>query len=290
MLKDKKNLNLVVKKGNEILRVFTIKKIEILVGRSPENDLVLDDNLVSRRHFKIFIEDDDLFIEDMGSKNGTFLNGHRIKKEKLNIGDEISVGIYNIILTTEDFGVDESTRELLNIAKRLSLLTKDDREKILKLEEIALKDELSGLHNRRAFYQVIKNLLKKARESYIFLLDIDNFKKFNDVYGHETGDMLIVFISKILRELEDRGFVVRWGGEEFLIVLPDITKNEVIKIAEDLLFRISNKSEKEIGKKITVSIGITLCDNIDNFEYFINRADKALLKAKKKGKNRFEFI
>ncbi|MEO0254715.1 MAG: GGDEF domain-containing protein [candidate division WOR-3 bacterium] len=284
-----KSFNLIIKKGEEILKIFPIKKNEILIGRNPENDLVLDDSLVSRKHCKIFLKEDSIFIEDLGSTNGTFLNGQRIKRERLKIGDEIGVGIYNLIFTTQEITLDESTKQILNVSKRLYYIAKEEREKILKLEEMALRDELTGLFTRRAFYQKIKEVLLKAEEIFILFIDIDNFKRFNDIYGHDTGDSLLVFISRILRELEDRGFVIRWGGEEFLIILPDFKKEEVIKIAEDILNKTRESSQKEIGERVTVSIGISSCKEKENIEECIKRADKALFSAKNKGKNRFEF-
>jgi len=281
--------NLIVKKGSEIIKVYSIKKNEVLVGRHSESDLILDDPLVSRRHCKILIKNDSIFIEDLNSTNGTFLNGKRISFSELKVGDEISIGIYNLIVSAKDIPLDESTREIFNIEKKLSFLLKEEREKILKLEEIALRDELTGLYTRRAYNQKIKKFLEKADNIYIFFIDIDDFKKFNDTYGHSAGDLLLIFVASLLRELEDIGFVFRWGGEEFVVFLPDFKKEEIIKIAENLLEKIEKKSEKEIGKKVTVSIGISLCKNHREIDRKIEEADLLMYRAKEKGKNRIEY-
>jgi|GEM_PF-2197400 len=284
-----KTYNLIVKKGQEIIKVYPIKKNEVLVGRHPESDLVLDDPLVSRRHCKILIKNDSIFIEDLNSTNGTFLNGKRVSFSELKIGDEISIGIYNLIVSVKDVSLDESTRQIFNIEKKLSFLLKEEREKILKLEEMALRDELTGLYTRRAYSQKIKKFLEKADNIYVFFIDIDDFKKFNDTYGHSAGDLLLIFVASVLRKLEDIGFVFRWGGEEFVVFLPDFKKEEIVKIAENLLKDIEEKSEKEIGKKITVSIGVSVCENYSDIDNKIEEADFAMYRAKEKGKNRVEF-
>ncbi len=284
-----KTYNLIVKKGQEIIKVYPIKKNEVLVGRHPDCDLVLDDPLVSRKHCRILIKNDSVFIEDLNSTNGTFLNGKRISFSELKIGDEISIGIYNLIVSAKDISLDESTRQIFNIEKKLSFLLKEEREKILKLEEMALRDELTGLYTRRAYNQKIKKFLEKADNIYIFFIDIDDFKKFNDTYGHSAGDLLLIFVASVLRKLEDIGFVFRWGGEEFVVFLPDFKKEEIIKIADNLLKEIEGKSEKEIGKKVTVSIGVSVCENYADIDKKIEEADFAMYRAKEKGKNRVEF-
>ncbi len=284
-----KAYSLIIKKGDEIIKVYSIKKNEVIIGRNPESDLVLDDPLVSRKHCKILIKENSIFIKDLNSTNGTFLNGKRISFSEIKVGDEISIGIYNLIVSSKDISIDESTRQIFDIEKRLSFLLKEEKEKILRLKEMDLRDELTGIYTRRAYKEKIKKFLERADKTYIFFIDIDNFKKFNDTYGHSAGDLLLVFLAGILRKLEDIGFVFRWGGEEFVIFLPDFKGEEIVKIAKELLKDIEEKSEKEIGKKVTVSIGISLCESYEDIDKKIEEADFAMYRAKEKGKNKVEY-
>ncbi len=286
----KETYNLLIKKGQEFIKVYSMNKSEIYIGRHPANDIVLDDPLISRKHCRIFLKDEKLFVEDLNSTNGTFLNGKRVKTAELNEEDEIQIGIYNVILTRKRIHIDESTRQIFDIEKRLSYLLKEERERILHLQEMAMRDELTGLYTRRTLYQKFKEFLSKAEKIFIFFIDIDDFKKFNDEYGHSAGDLLLVFVARILRKIEDKGFVFRWGGEEFLIILPDVEKKEAREIAEEIKEEIKNKSEKQIRKKVTVSIGISFCENVDEIEEKIKIADKAMYLSKRKGKDRVEFL
>ncbi len=139
-------------------------------------------------------------------------------------------------------------------------------------------DSLTKLNNRRA----LTNL--EQYDSIIFC-DVDYFKKINDVYGHHIGDLVLIEISKILKNnIRETDFVARWGGEEFLILL----KNCDIKDAYQKASALKN-SMKELSKKmgftITLSFGISSL-NKDNMKTAINDADKAMYKSKKDGRNR----
>lgn len=170
------------------------------------------------------------------------------------------------------------------------------REKELKF--MASTDHMTKLYNRRYFSQVGNNLLKLAKREKsslsIIMLDIDNFKSVNDNYGHKIGDDVIISIAEKLKFISrDSDIVCRFGGEEFILLLPN-TNIEGAKI-------IANKIRESIEKiqiyindtkniNITVSIGISLVDvkSSDNLEKSIKQADDALYVAKENGKNRVE--
>jgi len=161
-------------------------------------------------------------------------------------------------------------------------------EKILLL---ANTDGLTGLDNRRRFFDILEREMFSARikgkSLCMMMLDIDHFKNVNDTYGHLAGDMILRQMGKILKEntysLDVAG---RYGGEEFVILMPETSYSTAIKAAEKLR-KIIDECHWDIGEKrisITVSIGIASIDSSDSLE-LIKRADKALYEAKKQGRN-----
>ena len=151
------------------------------------------------------------------------------------------------------------------------------------LEETSYKDPLTKLLNRRGLIKAIEEL--NGNFSMLFL-DIDRFKKINDTFGHKVGDDVLMAIANILRQNVRKGdLIARWGGEEFLIVLPNCDIEDAVKIAENLRKKIEEYQGMNIPK-FTSSFGVV--SNVDkyNFEKKLNEADEYLYKAKKEGRNR----
>ncbi len=239
-------------------------------------------------------------------------------KEFLGSSDEFSKTIeefVNKIQQTDD--VDEIKKiklELLkateniknkteNIHKKLTeadRMIKQAQEKMKKLEEEmekakkqALYDGLTGAYTRAVFNdRIVKEIEKAKREGKklcFMMIDIDHFKKINDTYGHQTGDLVLkILIKQIKKVIRDFDFLARYGGEEFCIILPDTD----IKTANEIAERIRKKIEKTKfiykGEKfpVTISIGVTELNKNDNEKTIIERADRALYKAKNSGRNR----
>ena len=156
-------------------------------------------------------------------------------------------------------------------------------------------DCLTGLHNRRYFDEQFKLEIERSRRSglplSLIMVDIDHFKKINDQYGHLVGDRLLVFLTDDMRKrLRAGDILVRYGGEEFLVILPDTGPVNAMKVAEDLRLRIERLKLIECGKVIcaTVSLGVTsVAGNFpDKPEDLVNQADRALYEAKRSGRNR----
>ncbi len=152
----------------------------------------------------------------------------------------------------------------------------------------ALHDPLTGLANRRMMEMIFKRTLEEVkryeRPFSIIMLDVDHFKKYNDTKGHTAGDEALVNVSKVLiKATRGVDLVSRYGGEEFLILLPETGLEGTIILAE----RIRESMEEDTD--VTVSIGIATCSKeIKDEEDFINRADAALYQAKNNGRNRVE--
>lgn len=169
----------------------------------------------------------------------------------------------------------------------------DALEYIAKIEEMAQNDFLSGLANRRYFFDVMQEYFKEAKkknESFALgLIDLDGFKQINDTLGHHVGDTVIVELAKTLQKhLKHEHLLARLGGDEFCVVLKNIDQKKALEFFIKLKSAVASLHVKE--KKdltVSVSIGVTFGD-LESVEEMINQAETALHIAKKNGKNRVE--
>ncbi|WP_031215259.1 GGDEF domain-containing protein [Marinomonas profundimaris] len=163
------------------------------------------------------------------------------------------------------------------------------------LKEENIQDPLTGLLNRRGLNLQFKRELEKAMTSSssslsLILIDIDYFKKINDKYGHDIGDVCLIEVAKVLSSaLRKHDIIARFGGEEFIIVLPSTTKKEAQLIAEDLNYLITQGKFSEFSLPLTITLGVTSSrEQHDNTLDMIKRADKALYRGKDNGRNCIE--
>ncbi|MCT4604912.1 MAG: diguanylate cyclase [Marinisporobacter sp.] len=185
--------------------------------------------------------------------------------------------------------------------------TKELEEVNQKLYYVATRDALTSLYNRQFLDQTIREENVKVASDQInvysvLYIDLDNFKYFNDVYGHGVGDLIIKEFANLLSiEVGNMGKTYRMGGDEFTVLLPNLSLDIARKLAVRIIEKIKDnafviKSIKEYydekmyinkNQKITCSIGITASDKNINIHELINKADHAMLEAKEKGKNRY---
>lgn len=166
--------------------------------------------------------------------------------------------------------------------------------KIRKLEKQAFRDPLTSAMNRRYTHTFISLRLNEMRSLDLaplglLFLDIDNFKRFNDTYGHHTGDHVLVMVSRTLRNiLRSEDLVCRWGGEEFLVVLPECTPSMLKNVGERVRILIENSLFTENGEtlRVTVSIGGVLARDEDTADTLVRRADELMYRSKEAGRNR----
>jgi diguanylate cyclase (GGDEF)-like protein len=160
-----------------------------------------------------------------------------------------------------------------------------------KLKELSITDPLTGIKNRRSFFEISEKFFKLAKRKElalsIIMLDIDFFKKVNDTYGHIIGDEILKFLVQIVdKELRDSDIFARYGGEEFIIMLPDTTLDGAFKTANKLRKIIEDTPyEGDVEVPITISLGVAQLKNEKIFNDLIIRADDALYKAKDSGRN-----
>lgn len=165
-----------------------------------------------------------------------------------------------------------------------------------KLNKLAVTDPLTGISNRRSFFDLAKKEIARAKRYYsklsLLMLDIDDFKAINDTYGHLAGDLVLKELVKSMKNiLRENDMPCRFGGEEFAVLLIESGKVESFNVSERIRKDIakSNVKWQNHNIKFTVSIGLTLIKgNDENLDDIIHRADKALYKAKGNGKNRVE--
>jgi len=174
-------------------------------------------------------------------------------------------------------------------ATRKSLEELSERNK--KLQSAAYKDELTQLLNRRAIYDILLSDTAQAQFIAILVIDIDNFKSFNDTYGHSLGDKVLVYVARALKDSSrDYDQIARWGGEEFVIITKESQPDNLLAYAEKLRTNISSTAIQIENRSdpiyVTVSIGFTIASRSENFETAFERADAALYRAKQNGRNR----
>jgi diguanylate cyclase len=169
------------------------------------------------------------------------------------------------------------------------------RRNLEDVQREALTDALTGIANRKLFDMTLRqaaiDVMESGEELGLLLIDIDHFKRFNDTWGHQTGDEVLKLVAKTLRtDLRDIDLAARYGGEEFAAILPKAALGETLAIAERIRHALETRTltERETGKdigSITVSIGAALFDPGESLPSFIGRADEALYSAKHAGRN-----
>ncbi len=175
------------------------------------------------------------------------------------------------------------------------LMSKDvtDRKKAeIELEKLATLDKLTQTYNRIKFEEIIVREIERARRYNhslsMIMFDIDHFKIVNDTYGHVIGDHVLKSVADIAKEKTRKtDYLIRWGGEEFMIISPDTELESAEELAERIRQMIEDFTFNKNGN-VTVSFGVTQFTNDDTEDTFIKRADDALYKAKMKGRNRVE--
>nr|HDN00151.1 diguanylate cyclase [Deltaproteobacteria bacterium] len=185
----------------------------------------------------------------------------------------------------------------VNIQLRLRQLYEALQKKNRQLQNLANRDGLTDLYNHRYFHdQLSKDFLRAQRyhESLsCILLDIDYFKKFNDTYGHQTGDIVLKTLGQLIKDsIRDSDFAARYGGEEFAIILYYTDKPDAVHVAERLRHMVEHCEipDKDNLLHFTISLGIATFpdERIHNYKQIVECADKALYQAKGNGRNRVE--
>ncbi len=202
----------------------------------------------------------------------------------------------NLKLSLLNMSYEEINRELIQSKMELEKLTKELSQKNKLLENLANIDGLTEINNHRFFQnfldQEINRSIRNERTISILLADIDHFKKFNDTYGHQTGDFILKEFCRVCKEnIREYDLIARYGGEEFIFVLPETEPGEAKIVAEKIRSEVENFSfdDGDSVYKVTISIGVASArPSGRDFKKneFIGLADEALYHAKGSGRNR----
>lgn len=271
---------LLVLSGPAVGQTCTIGPQAAVLGRGDGNEALIPDPEISRQHARIVLTEDGFVISDLGSVNGTFVNGARIQAPTpLRDADRIRLGPLTMV--------------------KFSLLDPIEAAVQRRLHDAIHTDVLTGVHNRRYLSTRLRDefaaSIRHRRELCLLLLDIDNFKQINDAQGHPVGDIVLRALASELMELvRAEDVVVRYGGEEFLIVARELTPEQGQEFGERLRSGVQAKPVVLPGGAqvpITISVGLAnLRVGRDNDpEAMIARADAALYQAKRRGRNRVEY-
>ena len=185
-------------------------------------------------------------------------------------------------------------KELESEISMRSQLEKRLRDSEKKFKNLSITDELTQLYNSRYFYHTLETEIERTvrydRPLTVILLDVDNFKNFNDKYGHLAGDKVLKVLGKLMKEcIRKTDSAHRYGGEEFALILPETSGSNALTVAERVRkqFEAHNFSTKP-GDTVTcsVSIGLGQYEPMEEMKVFLERVDKAMYVAKNQGKNR----
>lgn len=270
---------LIVLDGGDVKTRHMIDAAQMTMGRDLGCEIILADSKSSRRHAQLTCHNfgsgeitPRISIEDLGSTNGTFVNGQRVKRVELKDRDKITIGstLFGYFLRDEkSIQADET------------------------LIRLASFDSLTGLHNRGVFNMEIRREFDRARRYgraiSLLMLDIDHFKRFNDSYGHQTGDQVLREIGGLLSmNCRSNDLAARYGGEEFAIILPETPMESAIIKAERIRKTVMNHPFTSDSTSLSVTVSLGLADQqewMKRPEDLIEAADKALYKAKQSGRN-----
>ena len=163
-------------------------------------------------------------------------------------------------------------------------------KKTEELQKLSITDQLTGLRNRNGILELFEYELAQSirykRNLSLIMIDIDYFKQVNDTYGHLVGDSVLQELAFIFKEvLRDTEIIIRWGGEEFLIIASNADSIKTLEIAQRIMFAVSKKTFAT-QEPITLSLGTASLQKDDNFKTILERADKALYTAKQTGRNK----
>lgn len=260
--------------GPEIGKRYAINEAELTVGRDFGNTIIVDLDNVSRRHCQFSNRDGKVFLSDLGSTNGTFLNDDDVARETvLRSGDLVKVGgaIFKFLYggNIEALYYEEIYR-------------------------MTIVDGLTQINNKRYFLEFLEREMARChrygRALSMLMFDIDHFKKINDEHGHLAGDLVLHELAGAIKgRVRREECFARYGGEEFAVVLPESGPDKSRIFAEKLVKLVADHTFTFEGRRIPVTISIGVADmaaDITEASQFIKQADTQLYRAKHEGRNR----
>ncbi|MGH7298064.1 MAG: GGDEF domain-containing protein [Polyangiaceae bacterium] len=265
---------LVVVSGSDSIGKMYRLKHGITIGRSPQCDVRLDEDGVSRRHARIEqTQEGAVEVVDLGSSNGTFVNGASVSRAALRDGDKIQIGPTTILKFSYQDDLDEALQR--------------------NLYESATRDPLTQAANRRSFDDALARELafagRHGRALSVVVFDVDHFKRVNDSHGHPAGDHVLRRLAQIVSaNIRGEDLFARVGGEEFALLLRDIDGEGARQCAERLRSAVESAAFEQDGALIPVTISAGVATRVvgSTPEAIVKEADGRLYEAKQAGRNR----
>ncbi|MCB9609545.1 MAG: GGDEF domain-containing protein [Polyangiaceae bacterium] len=254
--------------------VRTIPPGGIVLGRSPSADLQIDDAGVSRKHARLHLKSGEIWLEDLGSRNGCYVGGRNVTSLQLRDGDCLQLGP--------------------RVSFRFSLMDGQQKSMLERLYSSSILDPLTGAHNRRhgeeRLAAEIAYAVRHRSMLSVILVDLDHFKRVNDEHGHQAGDAVLKHLAKLAkRELRTEDVFARYGGEEFLVIVRNVDLNGAFCAAERIRSVVGRSPVDHEGKQIPVTLSAG-CASLDcvtapTAQELIAVADARLYEAKNRGRN-----
>lgn len=248
---------------------------ELRLGRHPDNHVILDDDGISRYHARFYQSGGRCIMEDLGSSNGTYVNGTRIRSCELSDGCTVQLGP--------------------RVCFRFSIVDEQQERVLRQLYESSVRDPLTGAYNRKHFTErlgaEIAYATRHRTNAALLLFDIDFFKKVNDTHGHLAGDLVLKNVARtVCAALRTEDLFARYGGEEFVCLLRGIDLTGAARAAERLRLAVmrSPTNFEDVLIETTVSVGCATlaCCSSRAADELIAVADRRLYLAKEGGRNR----
>lgn len=264
---------LIVLAGGNVGEMYEIGQ-ELVLGRSRSADVRLHGDGISRKHARVHVDGSDVLFEDLGSTNGSYVNGERVTNQHvLREGDKIQIGSGVILKFTFHDELDEDFQK--------------------QMFQSASRDALTQAYNKRFFLEQLDSEFAFATRHNaalsLLMFDLDHFKRINDTYGHLAGDYVLAeFARAITPAIRQEDTFARYGGEEFVV----ISRNDALAaeaFAERLRKTIEQHTFEHEGTaiRVTVSVGVASVPDasIHSSSELIATADRALYAAKRAGRN-----
>ncbi len=251
--------------------------LEVILGRDEGADLRLRDSSVSRRHARLQLQGDGaVLVVDLGSTNGVRLDDRLVQRGQMIEGARLELGTVSLRLDMM------TTSEISHLAKvRARLLAAHNR------------DPLTGLLTRAFLEDELPRMAATCAQTGVPLcclfFDLDHFKRINDCFGHAVGDLVLETMAQLaLLDCRDTDACLRYGGEEFVIVLQGSSADDAVKAARRLCRAVQGYdwSRSHPGLVVTISCGVACRRVNEDLGAWIGRADRAMYVAKRKGRNR----
>jgi diguanylate cyclase (GGDEF)-like protein len=261
-------------------KMVKIEKGELVMGRAPDTQLQCEDDGISRKHCKLSMAPNGAYqLVDLGSTNGTFLNGIRVNVATLQDGDKIQIGANTVVKFSLQGALEEQYQR--------------------SIYESATRDGLTRVFNKKYFVDTLRKefayCLRHRVPLSLVMLDLDHFKKVNDTYGHPAGDTVLQRVAQRVGEtIRQEDLFARYGGEEFALMLRESASDKAIRCAERCRRAVDGGEFVFNGTpiKVTISLGVATLFDADfaQPDDLVAAADRYLYRAKMAGRNRVDAL